>query len=43
MKLLDLIESNDECEKDSSCPETSGAVFSYIALMIYMVLANLLL
>lgn len=42
MKLLDEM---DDCPNDESttCPETSGIVFSFIALMIYMIVANVLL
>jgi hypothetical protein len=41
MKLLEEIEN---CPSDDrSCPETSGIVFSFIALMVYMVLGNVLL
>lgn len=43
MKILDEINENEECKKDSSCPEPSGAYFSFVALMIYMVVANVLL
>jgi hypothetical protein len=45
MKILDNLDS-EECAKDnelSDCPEQSGIAFSYIALMIYMVIANVLL
>ncbi len=42
MRILDEL---DECkyELKGSCPETSGVAFSYVALMIYMVIANVLL
>lgn len=44
MKILDEI---DRCEvsssSDESCPTTSGIAFSFIALMVYMVIANVLL
>ena len=40
MKLLDVLEST-ECT--DNCPEPSGVIFSYIALMIYMITANILL
>ena len=41
MKILDEL---NECSiSDDACPETSGKVFSYIALMIYMIIANVLL
>jgi hypothetical protein len=45
MKILDNLDSK-ECANDNSlsdCPEQSGIAFSYIALMIYMVIANVLL
>ena len=44
MKILDEI---NDCPKydsdDDTCPETSGIAFSYVALMIYMIIANVLL
>ena len=42
MKILDEL---DACTPDehTKCPETSGVAFSFIALMIYMVIANVLL
>ncbi len=44
MKLLEEInEPNESCFIENSCPEPKGAAFSYIALMIYMILANVLL
>ena len=44
MKILDdLTDSHENCESEANCPETSGIYFSYIALMIYMVVANVLL
>ena len=42
MKILDKLE--ETCEKnDPSCPLSSGVAFSYVALMVYMVIANILL
>jgi hypothetical protein len=45
MKILDqLIERDEICAKDeSNCPDLAGTYFSYAALMIYMVIANVLL
>lgn len=45
MKILDeLIERDERCSKDeSNCPDLAGTYFSYVALMIYMVIANVLL
>jgi hypothetical protein len=48
MKILDEL---DQCSSTNmhlmppghKCPETSGIAFSFIALMVYMVLANILL
>lgn len=44
MKILEEI---GDCPKadgsNEDCPETSGIAFSYIGLMIYMVIANVLL
>ena len=41
MKLLDELD-NSECTNES-CPEPSGVIYSYVALMIYMITANILL
>jgi hypothetical protein len=44
MKILDEITEIDEnCSLEGTCPESSGIIFSYVILMIYMVLANVLL
>ncbi len=42
MKILDEL---GECVNKTSdaCPDSTGVVFSYIALMFYMVIANVLL
>lgn len=43
MKILDEL---GECHKknpEDTCPEASGIAFSFIALMLYMVIANVLL
>ncbi len=42
MKILDEL---DQCVKKTAagCPDSTGVVFSYVALMIYMVIANVLL
>jgi transient receptor potential cation channel subfamily M protein 3 len=42
MKLLDEIE-NCPNENNKDCPDTTGIAFSFIALMVYMVIANVLL
>ena len=42
MKILS--EFTDSCDNsDKPCPENSGIAFSFIFLMIYMVIANVLL
>ena len=41
MKILEEI-NDDQCTPDT-CPEKSGVVFSYIALMCYMIVVNVLL
>lgn len=33
----------DDAARPASCPEKSGVAFSYISLMIYMVIGNVLL
>ena len=45
MRILDgLINRDDICSKDESkCPDLAGTYFSYIALIIYIVIANILL
>ncbi len=47
MKLLDEINDEEICNslalKGERCPEKSGIVFSYIGLIIYMVIINVLL
>lgn len=45
MKILEEIsEPDDSCiDEDYSCTESTGKSFSYVALMIYMVIANVLL
>jgi hypothetical protein len=44
MKLLDEINVKSEnCVEDKNCPDPYGAIFCYIALMFYMVIANVLL
>lgn len=45
MKILDELGdcTYDPAFNKTTCPENSGVVFSYIALMIYMVIANVLL
>ena len=44
MKILDEINDRDAtCAKGEPCPEASGVAFSYILLMLYMVLVNVLL
>ena len=47
MKILDEIDPEETCSsldlKGQPCPEKSGIVFSYIGLMIYMIIVNVLL
>jgi len=44
MKILDEINDKDiACSKGEPCAEPSGVAFSYILLMLYMVLVNVLL
>ena len=34
---------HDKCREEGNCPEESGVYFSYVALIIYMGIANILL
>ena len=44
MIILDeLTEVDETCAADGTCPLESGIWFSYVMLMIYMILANVLL
>ena len=43
MRILDEINDKEACGRGEPCPEPSGIGFSYILLMIYMVLVNVLL
>ena len=44
MNILEEISDVDEtCAADGTCPLESGIWFSYVMLMIYMILANVLL
>ncbi len=45
MKILEEISEIDEasCESEGTCPVDNGIFFSYIALMIYMIIGNILL
>ncbi len=43
MKILDEMNDKKTCLLTGKCPEPSGIVFSYILLMIYMILVNVLL
>ncbi len=44
MIILDeLTEVDESCAAEGTCPLESGIWFSYIMLMIYMILANVLL
>lgn len=45
MKIYDNDLANENCSSNelNPCPESAGVAFSYIALMIYMVIANVLL
>ena len=43
MKILDELSECHKKHPEDICPETSGVAFSFIALMLYMVIANVLL
>jgi hypothetical protein len=44
MKIFDEDLENDDCKSsEQGCPENAGVVFSYILLMFYMLIANVLL
>jgi hypothetical protein len=47
MKILDEIDPEETCQildlKGQPCPEKSGIIFSYIGLMLYMIIVNVLL
>jgi transient receptor potential cation channel subfamily M protein 3 len=44
MRILEVDLYDDECEdSDEGCPDFTGVIFSYIMLMIYMIIANVLL
>ena len=44
MKILeDFDKTYTNCSIKNNCPEESGVIFSFIALMIYMIIANVLL
>jgi hypothetical protein len=47
MKILEEMNSEETCSslelKGERCPQKSGIVFSYIGLMIYMIIVNVLL
>ena len=43
MKIFDEFEKVNCSNSTEECPESSGLGFSYIALMIYMLIANVLL
>ena len=43
MKILEEITEEKKCTIEDPCPETAGVYYSYIALMIYMVVGNVLL
>lgn len=43
-QILDNELGDDICEKDpKNCPDTVGYVFTYISLMVYMIIANVLI
>jgi len=43
MKILEEINDEETCLESGNCPEKSGVVFSYIGLMLYMIVVNVLL
>ena len=44
MKILEEINNpSEDCLEKGNCPMKGGVFFSYIALMIYMILGNVLL
>lgn len=43
MKILDELTDLDSCQEENNCPEEYGIVYSYLALMFYMIFANILL
>ena len=43
MKILEEINDEETCLQSGNCPENSGVVFSYIGLMLYMIVVNVLL
>jgi hypothetical protein len=46
MKILDEISDVDEkvcMESEDGCPDSIGSTYSFISLMVYMVIANVLL
>lgn len=43
MKILDELEDCPSDDPSVTCPETSGIAFSFVALMVYMIIANVLL
>jgi hypothetical protein len=45
MKILDELSASQNCDNNDSseCPSKSGTVYSYLALLVYMVIAHVLL
>ncbi|CAF0758789.1 unnamed protein product [Brachionus calyciflorus] len=43
MKILDELNDDEACLATSSCPDSAGKYYSFGALMVYMVVANVLL
>ena len=43
MKILDEMNDKKSCLLSNSCPHPSGVAFSYILLIIYMLVVNVLL
>lgn len=42
--LEEITQDRDKClEEEEKCPTQSGAYYSYIALVVYMIIANVLL
>lgn len=44
MRILgEIVDEEDSCTEKMNCPDTAGKYYSFIALMIYMIVANVLL
>ncbi len=42
VRILDEINAVEACS-DDTCPSTSGVIYSYVTLVIYIIIANVLL